>query len=138
MTSFAVALEPGASPRLACAALAVHLAVAASPWLAGVPRSLATVLALVALAGLASSLAAVPGPHHRLAALRIGAAGCRLRRRGSDEWEPAALGPGSRAFADLVFLDIRSGRGRLAWLLPRAAVPAGTFRRLKARVRLTC
>ncbi|HEU4516103.1 MAG TPA: hypothetical protein VFR77_02270 [Steroidobacteraceae bacterium] len=138
MTSFAVALEPVAAPRLACTALVVHLAVSASPWFAGVPGWLAAILAVCALAGLASSLAAVPGPHHRLAALRIDGADCRIRRRGSEHWQPATLGPGSRAFADLLYLDIRAGGGRLAWLLPRSAVPAGDFRRLKARVRLTC
>ncbi len=52
MTSFAVAIEPAAQPRLAALALAVHLAAAASPWLARVPPWLAVPLTLVALASL--------------------------------------------------------------------------------------
>ena len=138
MTSFAVALEPAASPRLAGLAVLVHLAACASPWFARVPDGLAALLTAAAIAGLAPSLAAVPGPHHRLAALRVDGAGCRVRLRDAQDWQPATLGPGSRAFAGLVFLDVGAGRRRLAWLLPRAAVPAGDFRRLKARVRMTC
>ncbi len=138
MTSFAVAIEPAAQPRLAAAALAVHLAVAASPWVAHVPPTLAALLTIVALASLASTLAAVPGPHHRLAGLRLDGAGCRVRAREGDAWEPVELGPRSRAMAGLVYLDIRARERRLAWLLPQDSVPAGAFRSLKARVRLTC
>ena len=58
--------------------------------------------------------------------------------RAGGAWLPAELGPRSRAFAGLVFLDIRAGGRRLAWLLPRGSVPAGPFRRFKARIRLTC
>jgi hypothetical protein len=138
MTSFVVALEPGASPRLACLALVLHAAVASCPWFANVPAWLALILTAAALASLGSSLAAVTGPHHRLQALRIDGAGCRIRLRGSAAWQPATLGPGSRAFVNLAFLEIRTGGRRLCCLLHRSAGPAGAFRCLKARVRLTC
>ena len=138
MTSFAVALEPAASPRLACLAVAVHVAAAASPWYARDPGWLAIPLTVAALASLASSLAAVPGPHHPLSALSFDGASCRVRLRGSQSWQPATIGPGSTAFAGVAFLDIRTGGGRLTWLLTRSAAPAGTFRSLKARVRLSC
>ena len=138
MTSFAVAIEPAAQPRLAAIALAVHLAAAASPWLARVPSWLAVPLTLVALATLASTLAAVPGPHHRLTGLRLETGAWSVRMRANGAWLPAEPGPRSRAFAGLVFLDIRVGGRRLAWLLPRGSVPASAFRRCKARVRLTC
>ena len=138
MTSFAVTLEPEPQPRLAALALVVHLAAAASPWVAHVAPGPAVLMSLVALLGLASTLAAVPGRHHRLAAFVLDMEGCRARMRDGGTWEPAAIGPGSRAMSGLVYLDIRAGGRRFAWLLPRDAVPAGAFRSLKARIRLTC
>lgn len=138
MTSFAVKIEPAPQPRLAALALVVHLAAAASPWVAHVAPGPAVLMSLVALLGLASTLAAVPGRHHRLAELVLDGEGCRARMRAGVTWEPAEIGPRSRALAGLVFLDVRAGRRRLAWILPRDAVPAGAFRSLKARVRLTC
>jgi hypothetical protein len=138
MTSFIVEIEPAAAPRLACLALIVHLAAAASPWLAHLRRGSAVMLTAAALASLVSSIAAVTGPHQRVKALRIDAAGCRVRMRGSREWQAATLGPGSRVFANLAFLDIRTREGRRPWLLTRSAAPSGSFRRLKARVRLSC
>lgn len=138
MTSFAVAIEPPPAARLACIALAAHLAAAASPWLARVPPLPAALLSAVALGALASTLAAVPGRHHRLEALELDDAGCRVRLRGNAGWTAAGLGPGSRAFAGLIVLKVETGGRPLTWLLGRADVPAAAFRRLKARVRLTC
>jgi len=138
MTSFAVAIEPPADPRLAAFAFAVHLAAATSPWIARVPPWLAVPLTLVALAGLASTLAAVPGPHHCLVGLRRDREGWSVRMRDGGAWLAAELGPGSRAMHGLAFLDIRAGGRRHAWLLTRRTVPAGPFRNLKARIRLTC
>jgi hypothetical protein len=138
MTSFAVTIEPGPQPRLAAIALVVHLSAAASPWVALVSPGPAVVMSLIALLGLASTLAAVPGRHHRLAELVLDGEGCRARMRDGGTWEPAEIGPRSRALVDLVFLDIRAGGRRVPWLLPRDAVQTGAFRSLKARVRLTC
>jgi len=138
MTSFALAIEPPAQARLAALALLVHLAAAACPWIARVPPALAAPLSLLALAGLASTLAAVPGPHHRLAGLRCDRDGCRVRLREGGQWLAAEIGPRSRAVAGLACLDVRAGGRRYAWLLPRGTVPAGPFRRLKAWIRVTC
>jgi hypothetical protein len=138
MTSFSVALEPAPAPRLAAAALLLHLAVAASPWIARVPAPFAALASLVALAALADTLAALPGRHHRLAALVLDGHGCRVRAQGSSVWMPAELGPRSRAYRAAVLLDLRAAGRRHAWLLTRAAVPTGPFRRLRARIRLAC
>ena len=138
MTSFAVAIEPDPQPRLAALALVVHLAAAASPWVAHVTQGPAVLMSVVAILGLASTLAVVPGRHHRLAELVLDAEGCRARMRDGGTWEPAEIGPRSRAMAGVVFLDIRVGGRRLAWLLPRDAVQTDAFRSLKARIRLTC
>jgi hypothetical protein len=51
---------------------------------------------------------------------------------------PAELGPRSRAYPAAVLLDLRAAGRRHAWLLTRAAVPTGPFRRLRARIRLAC
>jgi hypothetical protein len=138
MTSFAVEIEPSDAPRLAFAALAVHAFAAACPWLARVPAGLATLLTAVALLGFTSTLAAVPGRQHRIAALALDGAGCRVRLRNSATWQHAELGRRSRAFAGIVCLEVRTGGRRVAWLLPRAAAAPAAFRRLKARVRLSC
>jgi hypothetical protein len=138
MRSRALRLDPVPSPRLAAAALAVHLAAAASPWVARVPVALAVPLSLLALAGLAVTLSRLPGRHHPLAEVAHDGSGWRLRRAGSDSFEPAELSSASRAHAGLVLLELRAARGRHGWLLPRASLPPEAFRRLKARVRLTC
>jgi hypothetical protein len=138
MTSFAVAIEPRAQSRLAALALLVHLAAAAGSWIARVPPALAAPLSLLALASLASTLAAVPGPHHRLAGLRRDCEGCRVRLREGGPWRAAEIGPRSWAIAGLACLDVRAGGQRYAWLLPRGAAPAGPFRRLKAWIRVSC
>jgi hypothetical protein len=138
MTSFAVALEPAASPRLAAAATLVHLAAALSPWLTRVPAPLAAVLSFAAVAALAPTLARVPGRHCLVAAARLNGREWSLRLSGSRRWLPAELGPGSRAYPALVCLDLRAGDRRFGWLLPRGSVPEAEFRRLKARIRLSC
>jgi hypothetical protein len=138
MTSFSVALEPAPAPRLAAAALSLHLVVAASPWIARVHAPFAALLTLAALAGLAATLGALPGRHHRLAALALDSRGCRVRARGSPDWIPAELGPRSRAYPAAVLLDLRAAGSRHAWLLTRASVPADPFRRLRAHIRLSC
>jgi hypothetical protein len=138
MTSFAVEIEPADAPRLAFAALAVHAFAAACPWIARVPAGLAALLSAVALLGFVSTLAAVPGRQHRFAAFALDGSGCRVRLRDSATWQPAELGRGSRAFAGIVCLDVRTNGRRVAWVLPRATVATAAFRRLKARIRLTC
>jgi hypothetical protein len=138
MRSFAVAVEPIAAPRLAAFATLFHVAAAASPWLARVPALLAAALCVIATASLALTLARLPGRHCALAALRIDGRGCRVRLAGSTRWQLAELGVRSRAYTRLVVVDVRTGGRHCGWLLPRGAAPAAQFRRLKARIRLSC
>ncbi len=125
-------------PRLAAVALLVHLAAAAGPWVARVESGLAAALSVLALAGLASTLARVPGRHCRLAAFAVDGRGCRVRLAGVRGWRSADIGAGARAYAPVVNLAVLVEGRRLGWLLPRGAIPEADFRRLKARVRLTC
>ncbi|TAK52919.1 MAG: hypothetical protein EPO25_12280 [Gammaproteobacteria bacterium] len=136
MNSFPVELEPPASPRLAAMLSLLHLAAAALPWMTHCARLLAVSLSGMALAGLAASLAGIPGPHRWLRR-----AGCRDGRwqvwlAGLDRPHEARIGPATRVHAGWVFLDLRTDAGRLGWLLQRAAVEPDEFRRLKARLRL--
>jgi hypothetical protein len=138
MRSFRVAIEPCEQPRLAAAAVLAHGLAASAPWIARVAAPLAIALTLLALAGLVMTLARVPGRHSRLAALVIDAQGCRARLAEGREWLPARLSAATRAFAPIVSIELEVGGRRLGWLLPRSAVPHSEFRRLKARIRLTC
>jgi len=139
MTSFAAAIEPAASPRLAAAALLAHALAAAAPWIARVDAPLALLLTLAAIAGFALSLRRLPGRHCPLAAIDLGADGrCRARLSRDTEWLHAELGPGSRAYEALAIVDIRAGGHRYGWVLPRAALSQAEFRRLKVRIRFSC
>ena len=139
MTSFAIAIEPAAAPRLAALALLVHGLAAAAPWLARADAPFAALLTLAAIAGFALTLRRLPGRHCPLAAIDLDAGGsCRARFSQSPAWLCAELGPGSRAYPSLAVVDIRAGGRRYGWVLPRAALSRNEFRRLKARIRLSC
>lgn len=138
MRSFAVRLEPAASPRLAAAALLLHLLCAAIPWLARVPAPLAVALSALAIAGFLHTLSRLPGRHCRLAAARHDGRAWQIRLAGGGQWQPAELLAASRAYPGLVHVALRSGRRRFGWLLSRDSLPAAEFRRLKARIRLAC
>ena len=138
MTSLHSGIEPRAQPRLAAGALLIHLLAAALPWIARCALVPAAMLSLLALAGLAATISRVPGPHCRLRRLACSGDEWLAMIAGTDAQAPARLGPGTRVFSGLVVLDLRVGRQRLGWLLPRAAVGRVEFRRLKARLRLAC
>jgi hypothetical protein len=138
MTSFAFVIEPGSQPRLAAWLLFLHGAVALCPWLARCPAPLAAALTMIAMVGFGLNLARVPGRHCRLQAMAMDGIRCRVRLLGAANWQPASLGAGTRAYRDCVLLDLRVAGRRAGWLLPRGAVSADSFRRLKARVRLSC
>jgi len=137
MTSFAIAIEPAAQPRLAALLLLTHGVAIASPWIAHCPPLPAAGLSLLALAGLLMSLARVPGPHCLLQSLRKDADGCRVRLLGQEGLLPGTIGPGTRATASFIVLEVVADGRRCGWLLPRAALPADEFRRLKALIRLS-
>lgn len=138
MTSFALAVEPAAQPRLAAVLFLVHLAAAASPWLARVAPLVAATLSILAIAGLVSTLGRVPGRHCPLSGLAFDGRGCRVLLAGRRRWLRAKPGTGARAYASLVLVEVVIAGRRLGWLLPRSALPADDFRRLKARIRLSC
>lgn len=138
MTSFAAAIEPAAQPRLAAAVFLVHILAAAVPWLARSAPALAVALSMLAIVGFVSTLARVPGRHCRLAAIAFDGRGCRARLAAQCAFVQAELGGGARAYASLVSLEVTVAGRRLGWLLPRGALPPDDFRRLKARIRLTC
>lgn len=138
MTSFSLAIEPRAEPRLAACLLLAHAAAAASPWIAHCPPWLAAGASALALVGLGASLARLPGRHCRLQAVAWDAGGWRLRISGRVDWLPAAPRVASRAYAGVVVLQFTAAGRQYGWLLSRNALPDGDFRRLKALIRLAC
>lgn len=138
MTSFAVEIEPPAQLRLAALALMVHLAAAASPWIARCPASIALALTLLALGGFFATITRIPGPHCGLQALLLDASACQVRVTENGPLLPASIGGRTRAYPELVVLEVIVGGRRRGWLLPRRAVAPAQFRRLKALIRLTC
>jgi hypothetical protein len=138
MTSFPVEFEPPPQPRLAAAALLVHAAAAALPWVTRCPPGLSVALSLSAIASLWATLARVPGRHCRLQVLACENGLWHARSAGGSHAQAVLIGPGTRVYAGLVVLELVTGRGRLGWLLPRRALNPVQFRRLKARLRLAC
>jgi hypothetical protein len=138
MRSFAFVIEPGSQPRLAAWLLLLHVAMALLPWLTRCPAPLAWLLSALVTVGFCLNLSRVPGRHCRLQAMAMGDNRCRVRLAGEATWQTAVLGAGTRAYRDCVLLDLRLAGRRVGWLLPRGAVPADSFRRLKARARLSC
>jgi len=138
MTSFAVECEPRSQPRLAAGALLLHLTAASWPWLAHCPPWIATALSLLAIFGLAATLARLPGAHCRLQRLSFQGGGWRVRLSRESCDGPASIGPGTRVYAGLIVVELIAGRERLGWILTRPATDPGRFRRLKARLRLAC
>lgn len=138
MTSFSLAIEPLAEPRLAAYLLLAHAGAAASPWIAHCPPWVAAAASSLALAGLWASLARLPGRHCKLQAVAWDARGWRLRFAGEGDWLPASPTSASRAYAGIVLLELEAAGRKRGWLLSRSALPAGEFRRLKALIRLAC
>ena len=138
MTSFTFVVEPAPQPRLAAGLLLFHAAIAALPWFTRCPPPFALALSVLAVIGFACNLGRVPGRHCRLQAAAADPDGWRVRIAGEAVWRAATLAPESRALAHGVLLELRAGGWRLGWLLPRRALSAAEFRRLRARVRLTC
>ena len=138
MTSFALRIEPAPAPRLAAGFLLLHVALVAAPWIARCPALLALALSSLAVAGFWLNLRRVPGGPGRLRAFELDGERCRAQLATVVDWLPAEVGSGTRAAADWVLLDVRVAGGRAGWLLTRGTVPSAEFRRLKARVRLSC
>ena len=136
MTSFPVECEPRPEPRLAAAALLLHVSAAALPWASRCPGWLAVPLSVFALASFAATLARLPGLHCRLQGLAVRGADWRVRYAGDACAWPARVGSGTRVYAGLIVLDLVAGPGRVGWLLTRRAMDSGQFRHLKARLRL--
>jgi hypothetical protein len=138
MTSFGVAIEPAGQPRLAALVTLVHLAAAAFPWLARVEPAFAAALSILALGALVPTFARLPGRHCLFAAFAMDGRGCRARLAGEPGWRKAELGPGARAYVSVLHLEVTVAGVRRGWLLPRGSIPDHEFRRLKARIRLSC
>jgi hypothetical protein len=107
------------------------LAAAGLPWLGGVPATPAILLGLLAAAALPAAWRGVPGPWCAVRGLGGGPDQLLLLPDGG----PATPRRATRVLPGLVLLAVETrGRRRTLWI-PRSAMPAGDFRRLKVALR---
>jgi hypothetical protein len=135
MRCWPLTAEPSASGAWLVGAAALHLAAAAVPWAAGCPATWAVAMSLLALAGLPGTFASIPGRWSRIRVLRLEQGRLTVQLRDGRELE-AAMSASSLALRHAVVLRLAWDGGAGSWWLPRAALPAPVFRRLKAVVRL--
>lgn len=134
MPSWQFVAEPRACRRLAWLVGAVHGLAALVPWAAGCQAWLAAVLSLACLAALRWTLAGLPGPRCRVQGLeRLPAGWCARLRAGG--WVPVEVTAATRVLPGLVVCGLRVGGRWYEWWVPRAALPADAFRRLKVALR---
>jgi len=104
------------------------------PWLGGVEPLAAAVLAGCALAGFRAALATLPGPGATLRRLEAGRRGwVAVLRDGRSV--PATVLAGTRVLPGIALCRLAIDGRRVGWSVPRYAVPAGEFRRLKGALR---
>lgn len=134
MSSWYFHADLAACPRLAAALVAVHLAAALIPWLAGVEPVPAAVLAALSLGGLPATLRTVPGGRCGITAVAAGSDGLALRLVDGRDLT-VGLRSSSRVLPGCVLLQVDlESRRQLLWV-PRGALEAQAFRRLKVAVR---
>ncbi len=134
MPSWQFVAEPRACRSYARLVWAGHCVAAVAPWAAGCPAWLASVLSAACLATLPGALAGLAGPQCGIKALAWPSAGFRARLR-DGRWAAAEVTAASRVLPGLVVCGLRVEGRRFEWWVPRAALPADQFRRLKVAVR---
>jgi hypothetical protein len=134
MRSWSVRAEPAPCRGLVRLAWTGHGLAAVAPWLAGCTPLLALALSAACLLSLPATLVALPGRYCTLRALRFQDGEWSLTL--ADGRQVAArLDGATRVFEGLLACRFQAGGRRYDWLLPRYAIPATEFRRLKVAMR---
>jgi hypothetical protein len=134
MSSWNVRVEPAPCVGLGRLAEVLHLGAALAPWAAGCTPPLAAILSAACLVTLPATLAALPGRRCAVRALaRLDGAWSAVLSDGRDV--AIEVDRATRVFAGLVVCRLAVGNRRYDCWLPRYAVPAGDFRRLKVALR---
>jgi hypothetical protein len=136
MSSWNVRAEPAPCRGLGRLAVGLHLGAALVPWLAGCSPWLAVALSAACLLALPTMRAALPGRHCAVSSLGY-RDGQWLARLADGRQVQADIGGATRVFSGLVVCRLNAANRRYDWWLPRYAVPAGDFRRLKVALRCT-
>jgi hypothetical protein len=134
MNSWRVDADLEDCPALAALVVLLHVAVAAAPWFAGCEAWLGLLLSSGCAAALPGALRAVPGP--RCPIRRLGHAdGVLTVTLACGERCPATVVAASRVLADIAFCRLEVTGQMLDLWIPRYAMTAADYRRLKVGIR---
>ena len=134
MSAWNVDAEPGSCQALAALVVALHAGAALVPWAAGCTPWLGALLSASCLAALPAALRAVPGRGCPLRGLRH-ADGTWVARLAGGRETAAGVAAGTRVLPGIAFCRVSVGDRTRDWWVPRYALPATEFRRLKVALR---
>jgi hypothetical protein len=134
MSCWRVDVTLPACPALAALVTAVHGGFAALPWLAGCDAWLAAALSVASLATLPGTLRSVPGWRCPVVALRFSDGDWTVTTAGGG-WQAASVCASSRVFPGAALCRLRVAGQMLDLWVPRHALAAADFRRLKVALR---
>jgi len=134
MNCWAVRAEPARCRALEAITRVIFASGMLVPSLAGTRPATAAVLAACALAGLRAASASLPGPRAALRRLEAGRRGwVAILQDGRSV--PAGVLPGTRVLPRIILCRLEIDGRRVGWSVPRKALPAEEFRRLKGALR---
>lgn len=134
MSAWRIDVDLEDCPALAGVVVLLHVAAAAAPWFAGCESWLSLLLSCGCAAALPGALRAVPGPR------------CPIRRLGhaddvltvtlaGGQRHAATVAASSRVLPDIAFCRLEVSGQMLDLWIPRYAMTAADYRRLKVGVR---
>jgi len=134
MSSWCVAVDLRHCPAVAGLVVLLHAAVAAVPWFAGCETWLSLVLSSACAVALPGALRAVPGTLCPIRGLGH-ADGMLTVTLSGGQRRPATVAPSSRVLPDVVFCRLEVTGQMLDLWIPRYAMTAADYRRLKVGLR---
>ena len=134
MSSWRVDVDLEDCPALAGLVVLLHVAAAAAPWFAGCETWLSLALSCGCAAALPGALRAVPGPRCPIRRLGHADGVLTVTLAGGDR-RPATVAASSRVLADIAFCRLEVTGQKLDLWIPRYAMTAADYRRLKVGIR---
>ena len=134
MSAWCVDVGLADCPAVAALVVLLHVAVAAAPWFAGCETWLSLVLSSGCAAALPGALRAVPGPLCPIRGLGH-ADGVLTVTLAGGQRHPATVLASSRVLPDIAFCRLEVTGQMLDLWIPRYAMTAADYRRLKVGIR---